>query len=139
MTATEMAQKLGYAGLIPFAFFALEPLLIGFLDPEAAIFALLAYAAAILSFLGGIVWGRAVVSGGVEQRPLAFVISVLPSLIGWVALLAGGSVGLLLCACGFGVMLWYDLRDGLPMWFSQLRLHLSIGAITACVIGLFSG
>ena len=139
MTATETARRLGYAGLLPFAFFALEPLLLGYLDPQAAQFALLAYGAVILSFLGGVVWGRTVTGGVAQQRPMAFFISIMPSLIGWVALISGGAMGLALCAGGFGAMLWYDLRDGLPGWFRELRLHLSLGAIAACLIGLFAG
>ena len=124
---------LGIAGVIPFVgavaiFIFGPPRLI-----ETAIFSLLAYAAIILSFLGGILWGSVLARGftniGNDQIRL-LVISVLPSLCGWVALLAGPKIGLPLMAVAFLFVLVVDLsstRDGLlPPWYPRLRIPLTI-------------
>ena len=60
----ELANKLGYAGLIPFVGGALFVwLLVGRVEDEPFVFvvrALTSYAALIVSFLGGIRWGTAI-------------------------------------------------------------------------------
>ena len=135
MNGLDTARVLGYAGLIPFVIGSLG---VVFEVGATAVIsdALLAYGAVILSFLGGIVCGRAI---GRSQEAMAseFITSVLPSLVGWAALIFGGMLGFAMCALGFGTMLWYDLREDLPPWFAQLRLHLSIGAIASCLIAAF--
>lgn len=57
----------------------------------------LAYAAVILSFLGGLWWMAALLSG--LRDPMAYVAAVLPSLVGWGAMLlpAGGLWLVALC------------------------------------------
>lgn len=57
----------------------------------------LAYAALILSFLGGLWWMAALLSG--LRDPLPYVVAVLPSLLGWGAMLlpAGGLWLVALC------------------------------------------
>ena len=57
----------------------------------------LAYAALILSFLGGLWWMAALLAGLRDATP--FTLAVLPSLIGWAALLlpAGGLILVALC------------------------------------------
>lgn len=122
------ALALGYAGLIPFVFLATDPLFFGMIEPALAERALLAYAAIILSFLGGVVWGRVM---GQTGAGMALVISNAAALLGWVAVLIGGAMGLVLAAIGFALILLYDLRSGLPDWFRRLRIYLSIGAIGA--------
>ena len=114
---------LGIAGVIPFVgavaiFIFGPPRLI-----ETAIFSLLAYAAIILSFLGGILWGSVLARGFTDignDHIRLLIISVLPSLCGWVALLAGPNIGLPLMAIAFLFVLVVDLlsaRDGLlPPW-----------------------
>ena len=52
-----LRNVLGYAGLLPFLFFSVSPLLVSF--PEGYVFNLLLsfYGGVILSFLGGMTWG----------------------------------------------------------------------------------
>jgi hypothetical protein len=104
MTETETAIPrpallLGWAGVIPFAAFAfataLELRLPG-LRPEPI---LLAYAAAILSFMGGAQWGLAIGEAPVGGQRLA--VSVIPALLAWTALLTGAVVGCLALALVF--------------------------------------
>ncbi len=131
-----LALRLGYAGLLPFVGGAL---LVWLVWPEAhpyAALALSAYAAVIVSFLGGIHWGIAFREG---QPPNGlFVWGVVPSLVAWVAVVMPASAGLVL----HGVMLWvcYAVdrrvypRHGLQRWL-MLRFRLSAVAGTACFLG----
>jgi hypothetical protein len=86
----------------------------------------IAYAAVILSFLGGAHWGRGMAS---NVSPLRYAEAVLPSLIGFVAvLLAHRPVpALILLAAGFLIWLLIDLRD--PLWptvYRRMRLGISV-------------
>lgn len=131
MNTEKTALALGYAGLIPFVALALAPL-IGVTPAGVSTSWLLAYAAVILSFLGGIIWGRVLHD---FQVGAALIISILVSLAGWVALLIGGASGLILCAIAFAATLVYDLSGQLPPWFRRLRIHLTLGAIGSTLIG----
>ena len=81
------AALLGFAGALPFVFFAgalwLPP---PFPSVPFAFSGGLVYGAVILSFLGGIRWGTALGMGEGEHRSMTFAVSVLPALAGWVAL-----------------------------------------------------
>lgn len=123
-------RALGAAGVLPFAALpllaALSPSLRGF-----ALDAFIAYGALILAFLGGTRWGRALAGGAPTSRPLE---AVLPSLLGFAALLLAHrpAPALALLAAGFVAWCWLDLRD--PLWppaYRRLRL-----AITAVVLPL---
>lgn len=139
--APPSALALGAAGLIPFvglaAWLAAGRTEIG---PLAARPALLAYGAIIASFLGGIRWGVAAARGlGLRD----YVLSVVPSLLAWVALALRApwdlvSLGVLVLAWG---LVDQDLpRRGLaPRWLGRLRLALSgvagLGLLTAGLLG----
>jgi hypothetical protein len=125
-----MALALGLGGAIPFAALAFavatdQPRLMG-LD---ALFALIAYGATILSFLGGIRWGLAVETRPGEGQAGNLALSVVPSLAGWVALLLPSLPGLALLLAGVLLMGAADLamvRAGhAPAWYGRLRLLLT--------------
>jgi hypothetical protein len=131
-----VAQRLGHAGLLPFV---LGAALVWFVRPDAhpyATLALSAYAAVIVSFLGGIHWGLAFR----EPSPPAtlFVWGVVPSLVAWVAVMMPASAGLVI----HGAMLWacYAVdrrvypRHGAAAWL-RLRFRLSALAGLCCFIG----
>ena len=132
---------LGIAGVIPFAG---AVAIVVFGPPrfvETATFSLLAYGAVILSFLGGILWGSVLARGFTEignDQIRLLVISVVPSLCGWVALLAGTNIGLPLMAVAFLFVLVVDLsstRDGLlPPWYPRLRIPLTISVALLLLI-----
>jgi hypothetical protein len=131
------ANWLGLAGVLPFAAGALaawRP------DPVGtfAATALLAYGAVILSFLGGIHWGLALDQA--QPRPAQLALGVLPSLAGWVAVLAGGRAGILLLMAGFVGVLAQDLRltrNGVaPPWFASLRTVLTTAVLLCLTVGL---
>jgi len=125
------ALWLGAAGALPFlALAAAVPF-----ARDAAQHALAAYAATILSFLGGIHWGLAIA----QNRDLTprLVLSVIPSLVAWVALLLPAPACLLLQAACLAAWLPADLRatrlGQAPAWYPSLRIPLSI-VVTICLI-----
>ena len=135
------ARLLGLAGLIPF--WAPVLILATAADPALRLDAqraLLAYGAVILAFLGAVHWGAALRMdrGASDWRRLGW--SVLPSLIGWVALLLASAAGLVLLILGLVAAFVVDLRavrDGmLPGWYAALRRALTIGALSALVLAL---
>jgi hypothetical protein len=116
---------LGWSGVLPFA----GAIVLAMVAPRwhtLALSAFVAYGAVILSFLGGARWGSGLVTGA---APLRYLEAVLPSLIGFVALLflhnAPIAIGLLMA--GFAIWLLLDLRD--PVWspaYRRMRLAISI-------------
>lgn len=99
------------------------------------------YAAVILSFIGGAHWGFA--SAHMDNRSAAapsrlLVLSVLPSLIGWAALLlpAPWSAGMLAAAFVATLPLdrWAQARSFAPEWWMRLRLPLSATVATLLVV-----
>ncbi|TQE99403.1 MAG: DUF3429 domain-containing protein [Spiribacter salinus] len=135
-TAAFHARLAGYAGLIPFVI----PLLVVWFGPghaEAAIAVQHAYAALILSFLGGIYWGLALL----RCMPRWFWLSVLPPLWAWPALLlVPSTLGTLMLASGFALMVLLDTaaRRGeiIRTWFFRLRVTLSTVAVMTLLLGL---
>jgi hypothetical protein len=128
------ALVLGYAGLIPFLGLSFGPVL-GVIDKATAQPMLMAYTAVIQSFMGGIQWGLAMGRDQVTYPRLGF--SVVPALIAWVALLIGGTVGLLIVAATFALILFYDLElvgAGVASpWYPRLRWPLTI-IVIACLL-----
>lgn len=134
------ALALGFAGLIPFGaapVWALSnPDLL-----EWMLHAQLAYGACILSFLGGIRWGVALlptqssVQGGVSWSALA--VSVAPSIFAWLALLTPVPAALCMLSTGLAGCAALDFRHApYPPWFQALRVCLSAGAITSLLFSL---
>jgi hypothetical protein len=118
--------------------------------PEAAGLAwtaLLVYGAVILSFIGGIRWGMAIqepANQGMEPAaPLwqPLLVSVAPSLAGWVALLLPPPLPPFVLAAGFLAMLRSDWRaartGGAPPWYPLLRWPPTAIAVTSLLaVGL---
>lgn len=132
------ARWLGFGGLLPFGAAAVGGLMIS--DPvlhELSLRALLAYGAVILSFLGGVRWGLAIVPTASASLATSLAISVLPPLLGWAALLLPPAGGLFALAIGFAGMLILDTQlPQAPCWYRRLRMPLSLGALGALVLGL---
>jgi|SRR5271165_4552252 len=139
-TMPAAARTLGLAGLIPFAGLALLVAFNPELKAEAAA-ALLVYGAVIFSFLGGIRWGFAVLEGEAAGWT-AYGLSVVPSLVAWVAALWGGPLGLLILA--LALVLWYAFERSappaiaLPGWYLNLRGLLTAIAALSLSFAAFS-
>ena len=141
LTPGQWASLLGYAGLVPFGLACLGALL---LPADLARFcanALVAYGAAILSFLGGITWGLCVATASlpIETARREFLYSVCPSLLAWGCLLLPVRPALWLLCVGVALALAHDWwRAGLlelPDWFRTLRVRLSAGALVSLLLG----
>jgi hypothetical protein len=129
------ARRLGYAGLLPFVGGAAVVALVEPAMRPAPGYALLAYAATIVAFLGGVHWGAAMRAEGPLAATRALVWGVLPQLLAWGTLLLPLPVGLLTAAALLVLCYAVDrhlyLALGLRHWLA-LRLPLSIGAAASC-------
>lgn len=126
------ASWMGYLGLLPFAAAAAGP----WLGLAWTVEWLLAYGAVILSFVGAIHWGLAM--GQHHPVPASFHASVIPALVGWVALILPTLIGLPLLAVGFMAWRFWEARYAamvMPRWFRRLRTVLTLGAVAALIGG----
>jgi hypothetical protein len=138
----QSAAWLGGLGALPFIGLAgAIPFLTG--GPRSlAADALVAYGATILSFLGGIHWGLAIGSqSSPDRRKLRarLIVSVVPSLVAWAALLVADTTGLFVLALAVSAMLWVDLRatraGEAPAWYPTLRIPLTCIVVAALIVG----
>ena len=132
------AVWLGGLGVLPFAAASITASLMPLQIANYGKLALLAYGAVILSFLGGVLWGRILAFGTVEEfskQTRSLILSVVPSLIGWIAVLSGPEFGLPMLAAAFVLILFIDLlalKNRLyPAWYPKLRIPLT------CIVFLF--
>jgi hypothetical protein len=130
------ALRLAYAGLVPFVMGAALVWLVR-ADAHAYVaLALSAYAALILSFLGGIHWGLAMRQAPTDTSALVW--GIVPALVAWPAVLmppdAGLAIhGVMLLVCYLVDRRLYPLH-GLGAWLT-LRFRLSAIAALACFLG----
>ena len=131
------AQRLGYAGLLPFVLLAMVTWVTEPGHRGVAVLALTGYGAVIASFLGAIHWG--LVMRDASKQSLALLgWGVMPSLLAWGALMLSPVAGLLVIAA----VLWacfavdrvvyprFQVQAWLPM-----RLALTCIASVSCVVG----
>lgn len=94
MTSRLISNLLGYLGLIPFAAGAGLILSGSDLLGIDATFVFISYSSIILSFLGGVLWGRGLATGTLaSHQRILLVISNGLALLGWFSLLAVMSDG----------------------------------------------
>ena len=107
-----IARVLGYGGAFPFLCGAIaanqQVALLGLAPAHL----LLSYGAVILSFLGGLHWGRVITSPNPNKRSdSAWLIwSVCPSLLGWMTLLLPVKVGAVVLSLCFLAALQIDQK-----------------------------
>ena len=134
-----LIRQLGHAGLVPFVLLAATVWLVDAeLQPWAAI-AMAAYAALIVSYLGGIHWGLAWKLGDAphDHQRAHLLWGVVPSLLAWVAVLMPPRAGLvlhgvMLVACYLVDRRVYPLQ-GVAHWLT-LRFRLSSVAAFSCFL-----
>lgn len=134
---------LGYGGLLPFVVPALAVLLD---QAHAPLWraVLLAYGAVILSFVGALHWGFAMSLPRLvdSHRLAAFVWSVVPALMAWIAILLPYGLGAPLLIAGFVANYLRDrhlsVQVDLPAWYLPLRLRLSSLACLSLCVGFLS-
>lgn len=126
---------LGYGGLLPFVGLALA----GLFDPTHLPLwhgTMIAYGAIILSFVGALHWGFTMTLPSLrpQLRTVAYIWSVMPALLGWIALLLPAILASSVLIAGFIVHYALDRQivrhANLPAWYLPLRLRLTA---VACV------
>lgn len=131
------AWALGVGGLIPFVGLATGLWLLPPEWLELQAMGMLAYAAVIVSFLGGIHWGLAMRQA--KPRRGLLIWGVLPSLLAWAALLLNSVWGLLLMAASLLLCYIVDCRIYRPLelggWLG-LRALLTGVASVSCLVGV---
>ncbi len=148
-----LAILLGLAGLIPFVGGSLGALGPGEEMARLSLLGLSAYGAVILSFLGGVHWGLGLAAAGRTEsgrtgsgravERARFGLGVVPSLVGWGALLVTfiglPKSGLLILAAGFVGLTIGEARAtraGLvPAAYMGLRWVLSI-VVVVCLVSV---
>ena len=133
------ARILGYGGALPFLGSAIavsqQTTILGLMPA----YLLLSYGAVILSFLGGLHWGRVITSPSSDRRSDSawLVWAVCPSILSWASLLLPVKAGALLLILCFLAALQIDqklLREQVwPSWMRPLRLHLSLIAVASLI------
>lgn len=140
-TPPRVVVWLGYGGLLPFMSLSLATVGANFMGADAPWFniALLSYGAAILSFVGALHWGFAMTLRDLSdsQRTAAFVGSIVPALVAWLALLAAPVVAVMLLVVGFAIHYGRDARlaaaADLPAWYLPMRFRLTCVACLSLV------
>jgi hypothetical protein len=131
---------LGYGGLIPFLALAV----LTCVDRGRAVLwhgYLVSYAAVILSFVGALHWGFAMMTGNVatSRRTGLFAWSIVPCLMAFAALLIQSTLCDILLVIGFILHYWQDVRlasiASLPAWYLPLRLRLTLVAVLCVAVG----
>lgn len=153
----ERATLLGYGGLLPFVFTAIllwtSPYLVPFGLAGQVMQWELYYAAIILSFMGGVRWGLAMMEPTIQpisEFSIARLTgSIAPALIGWLALVPdwfipfgdpGYALRHAIVLFAFIYLMISDLqavRDGAaPAWYGPLRRKLTffLGLLLALII-----
>lgn len=134
-------STLGYAGLVPFAACVLGVALLDGEPRELALRALIAYGAVILSFLGAVHWGVALLRAGPATTRTLFA-GVLPSLAAWVALLLPPRFALTLLVVCFGMFWLYEHRvlgeAVLPPSYLRLRRYLTVAVCSLLALGVLA-
>ncbi len=133
---TPTALRLGYGGLVPFALGALLVWLVREDAHPYVALALAAYAAVIVSFLGGIHWGLAMRHAEPPTRLLVW--GVVPPTLAWPAVMMPPSAGLVILGAMLLVCYGVDRRlyaeQGVAHWLT-LRFRLSAVASLCCLVG----
>jgi hypothetical protein len=139
-----LAMLLGIAGLVPFFVCGLGALATLPPQSERSLFALTAYGAVVLGFLGGVHWGFGLDAAGsppAEVQRARFGLGVLPALLGWVALLVTflgyERTSLVLLTIGFILTTVTEARASrrgfMPRGYMGLRWVLSVVVIVLLV------
>jgi hypothetical protein len=134
------AHFLGFAGLIPFVVLSLGSWIV---HPDwlpRLIVGQLSYGVAILSFLGGLHWGAAILSNelSIDRTKLALLWGVTPSLIGVAAAQLLLGLGFLLMTVAFVVAYRVDRRlyswYPMPGWLMALRFRLTCVVVASLLL-----
>ena len=134
------ALYLGFGGALPFVSLAFAS---GVVCPTQVAnyigLAQVGYGACILTFLGGVHWGKELILHAESPNSKTLIWSVLPSLYAWSAFCMPYHLALYYLATGLVGVAVYDLNDKtLPKWYRRLRVPLSLLASTSLAVTGFN-
>lgn len=135
--APQPALVYGATGLIPFVIPPVAILLNGVFLPNLG-FVQMAYAASILSFLGGVKWGFALPENSSQKLTWENLgQSVSLSLVAFGSLILPPWLGTITLAGGLAASAYIDITTpGYPQWFKAMRMCLSAIAIGSLLFSL---
>lgn len=122
-----MGMRLGYLGLTPFVVGTVTALLSQ--ELISLVFqAFVLYSIAILSFMGGVHWGLALITG--TRQSTRLLISVVPVVAAWICLIALPAPLTLAVLGGGFIAQWFIDRPILaelpiPSWYLEMRPRLA--------------
>lgn len=137
------ALRLGFLGLAPLAVSALVSLSQHEGTARLGVLSFSIYAAALLSFLGGVRCGFEFMRAPQAPNPLRLVFSALPALAGWAlslfVVIVPAALGAASAFAGlFAAQYVWDHRSaadaGAPQWYPLLRRVLTGGAMIVCLL-----
>ena len=132
-------RALAFVGVLPLVVLALWLYGIAADHPwrQTTIALLTDYAVLTLSFLGGIRWGLALI-GRQPERQRDLILSIVPPLIGWMALATLPPLVFVFLAVAFAAQgAWDSLTlppGAAPAWFRRARFQLTILAVAALIL-----
>lgn len=134
-----LAVGLGMVGMIPFVTGALGLWVTPEVWRERVLEELLGYAAVILAFMGAIHWGLAMrAEESSEKAPFQLGLSVIPPLLGWVALSLPINLAIPVFFFAYAALYYADIwavNHGLaPVWYPALRKPLSVAVILSLLV-----
>lgn len=135
------ASLAGYLGLLPFAAaLGCVTLGAGYGLAGFGVDLALAWGAVILAFIAAVHWGLAL-AGRWRWTVAGILGSVLPSVLGALAVLLGGGRGIAMLIVGFGMFWLYEHRiraASLPADYLALRRNLTLGVCALLVLTAFA-
>lgn len=139
-----LAHILSISALVPFVLLSLGCWIVhpGWLGDVVR--GQLSYGIAILSFLGGIHWGAALLTGDMsgEQTKKVLLWGMAPAVLAWVAVLVDVGLGFLISMGCFIFAYRFDKRMypqyHLPEWLLKLRYRLTCVTIGAQLLTLIA-
>lgn len=130
-----LARSLGYAGLLPFAGFALGVWTLGGYVQALSMQGFLVYSLAILCFLAGSLWGSTPLQPEPARVPRLLVSNgvVIFAVLGF--LTAQPLIAVLLLMLGHLAQLWYELNTLVRgSWYRTLRTRLTLVAVSTHLV-----
>jgi len=138
-TLGRSGRRLALIGIVPFVVLALWLYGIAPDHPwrQGTILLLTTYGAIVLSFLGGIRWGIALLAReGDRQRDIT--LSIVPPVIGWIAVMVPPPLTYVFLAAAFAAQgAWDSLTltpETVPAWYRRVRIQLTILVVAALVV-----
>ncbi|MEO8627752.1 MAG: DUF3429 domain-containing protein [Betaproteobacteria bacterium] len=133
---------LGTAGLVPFVVITSALWALPEAYAPALLFWLTSYAAIVLSFIGAVHWGAAMLHPSMPEHEQGVFMtwSIVPAIVAWVTLLMPVKTGLLLLIATYVIQFAADRqfaqRFTLPLWYLRMRAGLTSVAVLCLVMAL---